>query len=191
METIAVYILGGKKELTLTKPFSLCLWWWLFLIFLSYMSLCSVCAHVYVCIWRAEINVKCLFSVALRAYHGCLELTSGWHSHSHNRLSTHWTISLTYSFPVFNYGRYLGSAFVSVLIISSRFEIRGNSRIVELAVDFRVTPPCPTMHQSRGSCDVGGLSLLSQGHLLSVSSLVHRCSDSVVDFSLTSVKCSV
>lgn len=109
----------------------------------SLQCMCTwVCAYVYVCIWRTEINVKCLFSVTLRAHYGCLEPTSGQHSHSHSH-GRLFTVEPSPQCPHFLFstiGRYLGSAFVSLLIITSRFEVRGNSRTVELAGDFRVTP---------------------------------------------------
>lgn len=111
----------------------------------SLQYMCTwVCAYVYVCIWGTVINVKCLFSVTLRAHYGCLEPTSGRHSHSHSHSHGRlFTVEPSPQRPHFLFstiGRYLGSAFVSLLIITSRFEVRGNSRTVELAGDFRVTP---------------------------------------------------
>lgn len=135
-----VHFLRGKKEVI----FSL----FMMIIIFNFLSvhvplqcMCTcVCAYVYVCIWRTEINVKYLFSVTLRAHCRCLEPNLGEHSRSHGRLFTVEPSPQRPHFLFSTHGRYLGSVFVSVLIITSRFEVQENSRIVELAVDFRVTP---------------------------------------------------
>lgn len=119
----------------------------LFLFFCMYMSLCSTCVHewvwVGVCVCVEDRLTSSVFSLSLLFFEQCIllspEFTMGVGSRPQVLMLERQALYPLSHLPSVLLGRfnwqqvgYLGSAFVSVLKIPSRFEVQVNDRILEL-----------------------------------------------------------